>query len=70
MAAEFDDWVDRPHFDRLVTALDDAGTNYNAEWIDGVHHDLLSTRKMTTKRRQSDTGSCCTLFDRNLKSAS
>ena len=49
MAAEFDDWVDRPHFDRLVTALDDAGTNYNAEWIDGVHHGLFSPNANTTK---------------------
>ena len=72
MAAEFDDWVDRPHFDRLVTALDDAGTNYNAEWIDGVHHGFVFPQRAKYDKTASERHweLLHSLFDRNLKSAS
>ncbi len=72
MAAEFDDWVDRPHFDRLVTALDDANTNYNAEWIDGVHHGFVFPQRAKYDQVASERHweLLHSLFDRNLKSDS
>ncbi len=41
LAAEHDNWVDRPHYDRLVAALDGAGVTSTCEWIDGVHHGFV-----------------------------
>ena len=72
LAAEFDDWVDRPHFDRLVAALDDAETNYNAEWIDGVHHGFVFSQRPKYDQVASERHweLLHSLFDRNLKSGS
>ena len=35
MAAEHDAYVDRAHYERLVSAFEAAGTNAYCEWIDG-----------------------------------
>lgn len=41
MAAEHDAYVDRDHYDRLVTSLDAAGVTSVCEWIDDVHHGFV-----------------------------
>ncbi|HAF68042.1 MAG TPA: hydrolase [Acidimicrobiaceae bacterium] len=70
LAAEFDDWVDRPHFDRLTGALTDAGVSHCAEWIEDVHHGFVFSQrpkydKVASERHWELLHS---LFDRNLKS--
>jgi len=71
LAAEFDDWVDRPHYDRLTEALTNAEVSHNAEWIEGVHHDFVFSQrpkydKVASERHWELLHS---LFDRNLKSS-
>lgn len=41
MAAERDHYVDKPHFDRLVDALDTAGVQHTSEWIMDVDHGFV-----------------------------
>ena len=41
MAAEHDAYVDRAHYERLVSAFEAAGTNAHCEWIDGTHHGFV-----------------------------
>ena len=70
LAAEFDDWVDRPHFDRLTEALEGADVSYSAEWIEGVHHGFVFPQrpkydKVASERHWELLHS---LFDRNLGS--
>ena len=70
LAAEFDDWVDRPHFDRLTEALEAADVSYCAEWIEGVHHGFVFPQrpkydKVASERHWELLHS---LFDRNLGS--
>ena len=72
LAAEFDDWVDRPHFDRIVAALSDAEVTHHAEWIDGVHHGFVFSQrpkydKFAAERHWELLHS---LFERTLKSRS
>ncbi len=41
LAAEFDDYVDRAHYDRLCAAFAEAGTNARTHWLEGVHHGFV-----------------------------
>ena len=41
MSAEFDDYVDRAHFDRLCAAFAEAGTNADTHWVEGTHHGFV-----------------------------
>ncbi|WP_428122056.1 dienelactone hydrolase family protein [Candidatus Poriferisodalis sp.] len=41
MSAEFDDYVDRAHFDRLCAAFAEAGTNADTHWLEGTHHGFV-----------------------------
>jgi|TARA_Y100000758_G_scaffold100314_1_gene69457 carboxymethylenebutenolidase len=72
LAAEFDDWVDRPHFDRIVTALNDAEVTHQSEWMEGVHHGFVFPQrpkydKVAAERHWELLHS---MFDRTLKSRS
>ena len=41
MAAEHDDYVDRAHYNRLVSAFEDAGSKAHCEWVEDVHHGFV-----------------------------
>jgi carboxymethylenebutenolidase len=70
LAAEFDDWVDRPHFDRLTEALESADVSHCAEWIEGVHHGFVFPQRPKYDKVASEHHweLLHSLFDRNLKS--
>ena len=69
MAAEYDDYVDRAHYDRLVSALDAAGTNAHCEWVEGAHHGFVFPRrtKFNKKAAERHWELLHALFDRTLK---
>ena len=69
MAAEYDDYVDRAHYDRLVTALDNAGANAHCEWIEGAHHGFVFPCRSKFNKRAAERHweLLHALFDRTLK---
>ena len=69
MAAEYDDYVDRAHYDRLVAALDAAGTNAHCEWFEGAHHGFVfpCRSKFNKKAAERHWELLHALFDRTLK---
>ena len=71
LAAEFDDWVDKPHFDRLTDALINSDVSHYAEWIDGVHHGFVFSQRAKYDKAASERHweLLHSLFDRNLKSS-
>ena len=72
LAAEFDDWVDRPHFDRIVSALEAADVQHHAEWIDGVHHGFVFPQRPKYDKPAAERHweLLHSMFDRTLKSPS
>ena len=71
MAAEHDAYVDRAHYDRLVEALDIAGTSARCEWIDGVHHGFVFPQRPAFDKPAAERHweLLFDMFDRTLKAA-
>ena len=69
MAAEYDDYVDRAHYDRLVAALDAVGTNAHCEWVEGAHHGFVfpCRSKFNKKAAERHWELLHALFERTLK---
>ena len=70
LAAEFDNWVDRPHYDRLLEALNHGNTIFYAEWIEGTYHGFVFPQRPMYNKQASERHweLLHSLFDRNLKS--
>ena len=70
LAAEFDNWVDRPHYDRLLEALNHGYSIFYAEWIEGTHHGFVYPQRPMYNKQASERHweLLHSLFDRNLKS--
>ena len=69
MAAEYDDYVDRAHYDRLGAALDAVGTNAHCEWVEGAHHGFVfpCRSKFNKKAAERHWELLHALFERTLK---
>ncbi len=69
MAAEHDAYVDRPHYDRLVEALDQGGVTATCEWVDGVHHGFVFPGRPVFDKPAAERHweLLMSMFDRTLK---
>ena len=69
MAAEHDAYVDRAHYDRLVSAFEAAGPNAHCEWIDGAHHGFVFPNRAVFDKGAAERHweLLHSLFDRTLK---
>ena len=69
MAAEHDHFVDRPHYDRLVAALEAAGTNAYCEWVLETEHGFVFPQRAKFHKAGAERHweLLQGLFDRTLK---
>ena len=69
MAAEYDNYVDRTHYDRLGAAFEDAGTNAHCEWIEDADHGFVFPHrdKFNKVAAERHWELLHALFDRTLK---
>ncbi|WP_420624809.1 dienelactone hydrolase family protein [Candidatus Poriferisodalis sp.] len=68
LAAEFDDYVDRAHYDRLCAAFDEAGTNAQTHWLVGTHHGFVFPQRFAYDKHAAERHweLLHDLFDRQL----
>ena len=69
MAAEHDAYVDRPHYDRLVEALDQGGVTSTNVWVPDVHHGFVFPQRPVFDKPAAERHweLLLAMFDRTLK---